>query len=110
MRSRGGSANGGAHEGAAPGGRARAAGRLRRPHFVATFFVMTVVLDKPGWLTRAQVRRLDRGGMTVAAHTYDHHPVPGYAGADWKTQLVQPAAELAKLLGHPVRLFAYPFG
>src|SRR3954451_4394222 len=83
---------------------------LRRHHFVATFFVMTVVLDKPGWLTRAQVRRLDRGGMTVAAHTYDHHPVPGYAGADWKTQLVQPAAELAKLLGHPVRLFAYPFG
>jgi peptidoglycan/xylan/chitin deacetylase (PgdA/CDA1 family) len=83
---------------------------LRRHHFKATFFVMTVVLDKPGWFTRAQVRRLDRGGMTVAAHTYDHHEVPQYTGDDWKTQLVEPAAELAKLVGHPVRIFAYPFG
>jgi peptidoglycan/xylan/chitin deacetylase (PgdA/CDA1 family) len=89
---------------------ARALPLLRRHHFVATFFVMTVVLDKPGWLTSAQVRRLDRGGMTVAAHTYDHHAVPDYTGHDWETQLVEPAAELAKLVGHPVRIFAYPFG
>jgi peptidoglycan/xylan/chitin deacetylase (PgdA/CDA1 family) len=33
---------------------------LRRHRFVATFFVMTVVLDKPHWLSRAQVRQLDR--------------------------------------------------
>jgi hypothetical protein len=43
-----------------------------RHHFVAAFFVMTVVLDKPGWLTSRQVRRLDREGMTIAPHTYDH--------------------------------------
>src|SRR5215212_5200056 len=88
----------------------RALPLLRRHHFVATFFVMTVVLGKPGWFTRDQVRRLDRGGMTVAAHTYDHQPVPQYGEDDWKTQLVEPAGELAKLLGHPVRIFAYPFG
>jgi peptidoglycan/xylan/chitin deacetylase (PgdA/CDA1 family) len=83
---------------------------LRRHHFVATFFVMTVVLGKPGWLTSGQVRKLDRAGMTIAPHTYDHHAVPQYTGKDWDTQLVQPAAQLAKLVGHPVRLFAYPFG
>jgi peptidoglycan/xylan/chitin deacetylase (PgdA/CDA1 family) len=83
---------------------------LRRHHFVATFFVMTVVLDKPGWLTSAQVRRLDRAGMTIAAHTYDHHAVPTYTGEDWDTQLTAPAVKLARLVGHPVRLFAYPNG
>jgi peptidoglycan/xylan/chitin deacetylase (PgdA/CDA1 family) len=88
----------------------RALPLLRRHRFVATFFVMTVVLGKPGWLTSGQVRRLDRAGMTVAAHTYDHHSVPGYAGADWRTQLDEPAARLARLVGHPVRLFAYPNG
>jgi len=88
----------------------RALPLLRRHHFVATFFVMTVVLGKPGWFTRDQVRRVDRGGMTVAAHTYDHQPVPEYGGDDWKTQLVEPTEELAKLLGHPVRIFAYPSG
>jgi peptidoglycan/xylan/chitin deacetylase (PgdA/CDA1 family) len=89
---------------------ARALPLLRRHRFVATFFVMTVVLDKPGWLTGEQVRRLDRAGMTVAAHTYDHHSVPDYTGEDWDTQLVAPAGKLARLLGHPVRLFAYPNG
>jgi len=88
----------------------RALPLLRRHDFVATFFVMTVVLDKPGWLTSGQVRRLARAGMTIGAHTDDHHAVPDYAGEDWDTQLVAPAAKLAELVGHPVRLFAYPFG
>jgi peptidoglycan/xylan/chitin deacetylase (PgdA/CDA1 family) len=83
---------------------------LRRHRFVATFFPMTVVLGKPGWLTRAQVRALDRDGMTIGAHTWDHHPVPDYASADWETQIDRPTEELERLVGHPVRLFAYPFG
>jgi peptidoglycan/xylan/chitin deacetylase (PgdA/CDA1 family) len=61
-------------------------------------------------LTSGQVRTLDRAGMTIGAHTFDHHAVPDYAGEDWDTQLVAPAAKLARLVGHPVRLFAYPFG
>jgi peptidoglycan/xylan/chitin deacetylase (PgdA/CDA1 family) len=83
---------------------------LLRRRFVATFFVVTVVLDKPHWLSRAQVRRLDRQGMTIAAHSWDHQPVPSYHGADWRTQLVRPAQELGRLAGHRVRLFAYPHG
>jgi len=88
----------------------RAVPLLRRHRFVATFFVMSVVLDKPGWMTSAQVKRLARGGMTIAAHTYDHHLVPEYAGEDWDTQLLGPQAKLSKLIGHHVRLFAYPSG
>jgi peptidoglycan/xylan/chitin deacetylase (PgdA/CDA1 family) len=83
---------------------------LRRHRFVATFFVMTVVLDKPGWLTRRQVRALDRAGMTIGAHTWDHSAVPGYADADWAKQIDEPTHALERLVGHPVRLFAYPFG
>jgi peptidoglycan/xylan/chitin deacetylase (PgdA/CDA1 family) len=83
---------------------------LRRHGFVATFFVMTVVLDKPGWLTREQVRALDRAGMTIAAHTWDHSAVPAYTGSDWRRQIDEPTRELSKLVGHPIRLFAYPFG
>jgi peptidoglycan/xylan/chitin deacetylase (PgdA/CDA1 family) len=83
---------------------------LRRHRFVATFFVMTVVLDKPRWLSRAQVRRLDGLGMTIGAHSWDHQPVPTYGGADWRVQLGTPARELGRLVGHRVRLFAYPYG
>ncbi len=83
---------------------------LRRHGFVATFFVMTVVLDKPGWLTRRQVRALDRAGMTIGGHTWDHSAVPEYGGGDWRAQIDEPTRELAELVGHPIRLFAYPFG
>jgi peptidoglycan/xylan/chitin deacetylase (PgdA/CDA1 family) len=83
---------------------------LRRLGFPATFFVMTVVLGKPGWLSRGQVRALDRAGMTIGAHTWDHHPVPEYGAADWPRQIDAPARELAGIVGHPIRVFAYPFG
>jgi peptidoglycan/xylan/chitin deacetylase (PgdA/CDA1 family) len=83
---------------------------LRRHHFRATFFIMTVVLGQPGWLTRPQVRALDQAGMTIGAHTWDHKPVPQYRGPDWQTEITAPTRELQRLVGHPIRLFAYPFG
>jgi peptidoglycan/xylan/chitin deacetylase (PgdA/CDA1 family) len=83
---------------------------LRKHHFTATFFVMTVVLGKPGWLTRGQVRTLDRAGMTIAAHTWDHKDVRSYVGTDWRTEVTEPTRELERIVGHPVRLFAYPYG
>ncbi len=83
---------------------------LRRHHFVATFFVMTVVLGKPGWLTRGQVRALDRAGMTIGSHTWDHKEVTAYTAADWPREVTEPTRELERLVGHRVRLFAYPYG
>jgi peptidoglycan/xylan/chitin deacetylase (PgdA/CDA1 family) len=83
---------------------------LQKHRFTATFFVMTVVLDKPRWLSRDQVRDLHRRGMTIASHTWDHHPVTGYTGPDWRRQLVDPARELSRLVGAPVPMFAYPYG
>jgi peptidoglycan/xylan/chitin deacetylase (PgdA/CDA1 family) len=89
---------------------ARALPILKKHHFKATFFVMTVVLGKPGWMTRGQVRALDRAGMTIGAHTYDHKAVPEYTAADYQTQFTEPGRELRKIVGHKVELFAYPFG
>ena len=83
---------------------------LQRLSMPATFFIMTVVLDKPNWLSRDQVRLLDQAGMTIGAHTWDHHPVTQYSGADWTTQLQQPKTELEHIVGHQVDLFAYPYG
>jgi peptidoglycan/xylan/chitin deacetylase (PgdA/CDA1 family) len=83
---------------------------LRRRSMVGTFFVMTVVLDKPHWMSRQDLRRLDSAGMTVAAHTWDHHRADRYGGTDWRTQLDQPRAELESILRKPVRHFAYPYG
>jgi peptidoglycan/xylan/chitin deacetylase (PgdA/CDA1 family) len=83
---------------------------LVRRRMTATFFVMTVVLDKPRWMRRPDLRRLDAAGMTVAAHTWDHSRADRYSGQDWHQQLAQPKAELERILRKPVRHFAYPYG
>jgi peptidoglycan/xylan/chitin deacetylase (PgdA/CDA1 family) len=83
---------------------------LRRRGLVATFFVMTVVLGQRGWMSRDDVRTLDRAGMTIGAHTWDHHAVTGYGDADWPRQVDEPVRDLQSIVGHPVRLFAYPYG
>jgi peptidoglycan/xylan/chitin deacetylase (PgdA/CDA1 family) len=83
---------------------------LVRRRLTATFFVMTVPLGKPGWMGPADLRTLAARGMTVGAHTWDHHRADRYAGADWDVQLVRPRAELERILGRPVRHFAYPYG
>src|SRR4030095_9933391 len=61
---------------------------LQRHHFTATFFIMTVTLDKPNYLSSDQVKALDRMGMTIGAHTWDHHRVTRYTDADLDTQIV----------------------
>jgi peptidoglycan/xylan/chitin deacetylase (PgdA/CDA1 family) len=83
---------------------------LRQQAMPATFFIMTVVLDRPNWLSRDDVRALDTAGMTIAAHTWDHHPVTNYHDKDWAIQLERPRAQLEQIVGHEVDLFAYPYG
>jgi peptidoglycan/xylan/chitin deacetylase (PgdA/CDA1 family) len=83
---------------------------LRRRGMTATFFVMTVVLGHPGYMTRDQVRHLEGAGMTIGAHTWDHHRVDQYVGDDWRIQIDEPMRALELTVGHPIRFFAYPYG
>ncbi len=57
-----------------PGSERRACLTARRAAMALSSDVlrMTVVLDKPGRLSRRQVGALDRGGMTIGVHTWDH--------------------------------------
>ena len=76
--------------------------QLRRRSMTATFFVMTIVLDKPGWMSRGDLRRLDAAGMTVAAHTWDHHRADRYTAADHRVQFDQPRELLERGIRQPV--------
>jgi len=78
--------------------------------FPAVFFPMTVVLDKPNWLSRDDLRRMEQAGMTIGAHTWDHQRLDRVSGEQWQQEIDQPAATLAGILGHPVDLMAYPYG
>ena len=86
------------------------AAEMKKYGFKGVFFVMTVSINRPGYMTKEEIKSLADEGHVVAAHTWDHHMVTKYSGEDWNTQLVKPKAKLEDIIGKPVTDFAYPFG
>jgi peptidoglycan/xylan/chitin deacetylase (PgdA/CDA1 family) len=78
--------------------------------FKGVFFVMTVSLGRPHYMSKAQVKELSDAGHTIGSHTWDHHNVKQYQGKDWEVQVEKPSKQLETITGKPVHYFAYPFG
>ncbi|MBC6493076.1 polysaccharide deacetylase family protein [Flavihumibacter stibioxidans] len=79
-------------------------------NFKAAFFIMTVSVNRPNFMTGGQIRELAEKGHSIGLHTWDHHNVKKYAGDDWVTQVEKPKLQLEKITGRPIQFFAYPFG
>lgn len=78
--------------------------------FKATYFIMTVVLNKPGYMRKEHVKLLSDEGNVIGSHTWDHMNVKKMEEKDWLTQIEKPSRQLAEITGKPVEYFAYPFG
>jgi peptidoglycan/xylan/chitin deacetylase (PgdA/CDA1 family) len=76
---------------------ANALPELAKADAKAVFFIMTVVLGKPKFMTAAQVRSLSDMGHIIGCHTWNHHDVRHYNESDWKIQLTSSKSLLEKL-------------
>ena len=83
---------------------------LKKHGFKGVYFIMTVSLGRPRYMSKDQVKQLADEGNLIASHTWDHHNVKKYAGEDWVTQIEKPSKQLEAISGKPVYYFAYPFG
>jgi len=83
---------------------------MKQHGFKGVFFIMTVSLDRPNYMSKEQVKQLAEEGNTIGSHTWDHHNVKKYEGEDWITQIEKPSRQLEKITGKPVEYFAFPFG
>jgi len=83
---------------------------MKKYGFKGVFFIMTVSLGRPHYMSRDQVRNLSDEGNTIGSHTWDHHNVKKYEGNDWVIQLDRPTRQLEQITGKSIRYFAYPFG
>jgi peptidoglycan/xylan/chitin deacetylase (PgdA/CDA1 family) len=79
-------------------------------HFKGVFFIMTVSIGRPGYMSKEEIKSLSDRGHVIAAHTWDHHNVKKYGPADFDVQLANPKHKLEQIIGKPVEYFAYPFG
>jgi peptidoglycan/xylan/chitin deacetylase (PgdA/CDA1 family) len=84
--------------------------QMKQHGFKGVFFIMTVSLGRPKYMSKEQVRELSGEGHVIGSHTWDHHNVKKYQGADWNTQIDKPTKQLQAITGKNIRYFAYPFG
>ncbi|QIX63308.1 polysaccharide deacetylase family protein [Hymenobacter sp. BT18] len=78
--------------------------------YKAVYFIMTVSLGRPNYMSKAQVKQLSDEGNIIGSHTWDHHNVKKYEGQDWVTQIEKPTKTLEEITGKKINYFAYPFG
>ncbi len=78
--------------------------------FKGVFFIMTVSINRPNYMSKSEIKELSDKGHTIASHTWDHHMVTKYTDEDWVTQIEKPKMKLEKITGKTITDFAYPFG
>lgn len=83
---------------------------LNQYNFKGVYFIMTISMNRPRYMSKEEIKNLSDSGHVIAGHTWDHHMVTKYTGADWDSQLVKPQVQLKTITGKPVEYFAYPFG
>ena len=91
--------------------------------FKGVYFIMTISIGRPRYMTKEQIKQLADEGHAIASHTWDHHRVDKYKFEnaieergikkvvnDWDQQLLKTKQTLEGITGKPVQDFAYPFG
>lgn len=83
---------------------------LQQYGFKGIFFVMTVTINKKGYLSSNQIQQLSNAGHIIGAHTWDHPNIAKLNNRDYALQLNKPKKLLEQIISKPVDCFAYPFG
>jgi len=83
---------------------------LKRINAVASFFIVTDWLDKPGYLTKQQVRNLSDAGMQIGSHSKSH---PNFLKITPQERLVELHTSkniLEDIIGKKISSFSFPYG
>lgn len=83
---------------------------MQKFHFPATVFMVSSYIDGEGFLTSDQLQQLQAEGWTIGGHTENHTNLSQVSAEVAAEELKNSRSTLEKLLGHPLKYIAYPFG
>jgi peptidoglycan/xylan/chitin deacetylase (PgdA/CDA1 family) len=83
---------------------------MKKYGFKGVFFIMTISINRPRYMSKEQIKQLAEEGNAVESHTWDHNMVTKYQGEDWEKQFVKPRKTIEDITGKSATYFAYPFG
>lgn len=87
-----------------------AAPLLEKYNFRGVFFIMTVCVNKPNYMSSTMLNDLATRGHVIAVHTYDHPIVKDIKGSGWRMEIKEPKMFLENIIHNCVDYFAYPYG
>ena len=87
-----------------------AAPALKKYGFKGVFFIMTVSIGRPRYMSKAQIKTLADEGHVIASHTWNHKNFTEFTDEDWEVQIDKPTKTLETITGKKVEYFAYPYG
>lgn len=87
-----------------------AAPELKKYGFKGVFFIMTVSIGRPRYMSKTQIKTLSDEGHVIASHTWNHKNFTQFTDEDWAIQIDKPTKTLETITGKRVEYFAYPYG
>jgi peptidoglycan/xylan/chitin deacetylase (PgdA/CDA1 family) len=87
-----------------------AAPLLERAGFRAEFFVVSQWIDRPGFLTRAQLRDLVARGHRIQSHSRTHPMLPTLQRSAIEDEVMNSKQQIEDMIGAPVNYFSVPNG
>jgi peptidoglycan/xylan/chitin deacetylase (PgdA/CDA1 family) len=83
---------------------------LEKNHCRASFFIPTAKLDKPGYLTRAQVKELAAAGHGIGSHSHEHQRMDILPDDEIRRQISLSQSIIAEITGVKPAAFVPPGG
>lgn len=79
-------------------------------HIFPTIFIAVDLIDKDGYLTKKQIKELERIGFRFMAHTWSHEDLTTFSETGLDHELRESKECLEKEFGHPFDAICYPMG
>jgi peptidoglycan/xylan/chitin deacetylase (PgdA/CDA1 family) len=83
---------------------------LERYNMVATFYIISGSVGRPGYMTWEQLASMRDAGMEIGAHTVNHYDLTSLDAATASYEISQVKSDLEQHLGISVASFCYPTG
>lgn len=83
---------------------------LKRKGLTATFFVITSIVGRPGYLTWEQLREMQSAGMSVESHTVNHRNLTAMSEEQLNAELLESKKVIEEQLGRAPVVLSYPGG
>lgn len=77
---------------------------------IGMFFLISGLVEQPGYLTWSQVVEMRSAGMEIGNHTVHHADLWWYSYSGMIAEIDGAAAAISSVLGERPRFFCYPFG